>query len=775
MPAPENETGVEVIPVQGTILPRADLFSQMSGAVSIESLQETFRAALADDTVTAILFDIDSPGGSSDLVEEFAAEVRAARGGKPIWAIANVFAASAAYWLASACDEVIVTPSGQVGSIGVYAAHTDISAAQEKLGVKTSLISAGKFKVENNPFEPLTEDGKAEIQRKVDAMYDLFVTSVAAGRGVTTAKVEADFGQGRMMLPAEAVQAGAADRIATLDDTLAQLEQTTTANRSQTDPVEGATFKRSESSSAGDNAHHPPAGRAGGTVNHPAQPIETTEVNDVMPDTRLSNEQLIARAEEIKREIAALDEQYAGQQLPDDAREKFDDLVAERKTIEATLSDIAERQTAIATMGDINGATEAGDGAAAARTKIRIPGLPGNGSVPSNIFDLSEYRSRAGGSFEKLAKAYGEGARRAIDIATFPHPKADSAKVKAHLEQLVETLDNERGEFSRYMLLVGSPEYKRAFGMRLGGQAITRDQDDLLAQGQAAQRAMSLGGSSGGYAVPIHLDPTVILTSNGQANPLRAISRIESITGNTWEGVSSAGITASYTDELVETSDNAPTFAQPTANVEKADAFVPFSIEIGDDFPNFWAQLAIMLQDAKDRLEADKFLTGAGHGSHVPEGLLVGATTQVNTGGTTNYGVEDVYAVSAALPERFQDNARILGHRAIFDLTRQFDTAGGASLWVQLQADIPPTLLGYPAHRCSGLDSTVVSGHKLLAIGDFDNFLIVDRVGMSMELIPHLLATANNRPAGQRGVFAWWRNTSKVLTPNAFRILVAAS
>jgi len=221
---PVEESDVAVLPLHGMIVPRADLLSEVSGATSVEAFQQDFRAALADPAVSAILIDIDSPGGDAQMVPELASEIRAARGTKPIVASANPRAASGAYWIASAADELVVTPSGDVGSIGVYTAHADLSAAQEKAGIKTTLVSAGDYKVERNPFAPLSEDAKAAMQDRVDSIYETFVQAVADGRGVDTETVLNDFGKGRMLLAAQAVKAGMADRVGTFDETLARLK-----------------------------------------------------------------------------------------------------------------------------------------------------------------------------------------------------------------------------------------------------------------------------------------------------------------------------------------------------------------------------------------------------------------------------------------------------------------------------------------------------------------------------------------------------------------------
>lgn len=213
---------VAVIPIFGVISHRMNMFSSISGGTSIEGLAAKFRGALQDPRVKAIIFDVDSPGGSVEGVMELASEIYNARKKKPSIAVANAQAASAAYWLASAAGELVVTPSGQVGSIGVYVAHQDESQALEKDGVKITMISAGKYKTEGNPAEPLGDDARSFLQSKVDDYYGMFVKAVAQNRGATQAAVREGYGQGRMLLAAQAVKENLADRVATMDDVLAR-------------------------------------------------------------------------------------------------------------------------------------------------------------------------------------------------------------------------------------------------------------------------------------------------------------------------------------------------------------------------------------------------------------------------------------------------------------------------------------------------------------------------------------------------------------------------
>jgi len=214
---------IAVLGVYGVITQRADLFSEMSGMTSTERLTERFREAIDDRAVGAIVFDIDSPGGGVYGVQELANEIRASRGRKSITAVSNSLMASAAYWIGSQADEVVMSPSAEAGSIGVYAAHEDISVALEQEGVKVTLMSYGENKTLGNPFEPLSEEGRAEIQARVNDYGAAFDQAVARGRGVKVEDVRSRFGQGLVFCAKAAVDRGLADRIGTLDETLARV------------------------------------------------------------------------------------------------------------------------------------------------------------------------------------------------------------------------------------------------------------------------------------------------------------------------------------------------------------------------------------------------------------------------------------------------------------------------------------------------------------------------------------------------------------------------
>jgi signal peptide peptidase SppA len=218
----KRDGAIGILPLRGIIGNRMNLLGNISGGggASCEQFGAMFRAAQSDDQVKAIVVDVDSPGGNASGPDELSAEIFKARGDKPIIAHVNATAASAAYWIASAADEIVVTPSGGVGSIGVFAVHEDISAALEKAGIKKTLIGAPDFKGEGADFLPLSDETRAHVQEQVEERFNMFVKAVARNRGVSQTVVREKFGQGRMVSAPAALAAGMIDSIGTLEDVL---------------------------------------------------------------------------------------------------------------------------------------------------------------------------------------------------------------------------------------------------------------------------------------------------------------------------------------------------------------------------------------------------------------------------------------------------------------------------------------------------------------------------------------------------------------------------
>ena len=381
------------------------------------------------------------------------------------------------------------------------------------------------------------------------------------------------------------------------------------------------------------------------------------------------------------------------------------------------------------------------------------------GAVRTRSMDFDDMRGRAFDAVE----AWAESSSR--------HQLSHDAAEK--VTRLIEADDNkgEDGGISRHVLLTGSDQYHRAFQRLLKNKG---EVNALEPEEQSAVRAaLSLTGANGGFLIPVTLDPTIILTNTGSANPYRRLSQIKTVTTNFWEGVTSAGVNAGWLTEGGVVGDNTPTFAEPVITPQKAAAWVFGSYEVLSD-SDFATQFPALLTDAKDRLEENAFCLGAGTGG-VPKGIVTAATTTVTTAAVATYAIADIYALQSAIPPRFRINGKNLAvvmNVAIINKTRQFDTAGGASYWTNLGQGQPETVIGMPVAESTSMVATTTTGSKIAVAGDFQQYAIVDRVGMSVMYEPMVKDSSTARPTGQAGWFAYWRVGADALVPGAFRTLV---
>jgi signal peptide peptidase SppA len=212
-----------VIPVIGILTQRGEFADVSTPTTSMAKLAAAIRSAARDPAVSAIVLDVDSPGGTVQGVSELAEAIYEARGAKPVAAVANSCAASAAYWVASQASELYAAPGAEVGSIGVYTMHADVSEALKQDGIAVSLISAGKYKTELSHYGALTVDARAAVQKTVDEHYGAFVRAVARGRRKSQTAVRDGMGEGRMLLPDAAKAEGMIDGVATLGQVIAKM------------------------------------------------------------------------------------------------------------------------------------------------------------------------------------------------------------------------------------------------------------------------------------------------------------------------------------------------------------------------------------------------------------------------------------------------------------------------------------------------------------------------------------------------------------------------
>lgn len=486
----------------------------------------------------------------------------------------------------------------------------------------------------------------------------------------------------------------------------------------------------------------------------------TPERKVPMANETMTIEERAARQSEIRARLAEIDTEYAGAELSEEARTEFDTISEEYDTHTRAIDDAQARQERIRALSENTGAVE----------PVRPRSAPGTTRRPENIYDLGEIRQQAR-SMDDMAGLYRSNAMRAVEQARFPGAK-DRSAAQAQVEHLLNTVDDEHGSLARRILTTGSPTYDRAFGKAAKALSV----NGLTGE---EQRALSLGtDSAGGYAVPFDLDPTVILTSAGVIDPLRQVSRVEQITGKEWQGITSAGITVTRKAEAAQSTDDSPSFGQPTCKTSRVDGFVPFSVEIDADWTRMRSELTTLLADAKATEEADSFINGDGSANagtgNEPEGLLTGVTATVQIADNAALDSDDLYNLEEAVPNRYRARSKFMARRAFYNMVRALGSdSDGGNLWVRLADGLPPELIGYPALEASEMPAPnlAVDTSVLAVLGDFSQFLIVDRVGMSVELVPHIFG-ANQRPTGQRGIWAYWRNGSKVLVPGAFRKLV---
>lgn len=382
-----------------------------------------------------------------------------------------------------------------------------------------------------------------------------------------------------------------------------------------------------------------------------------------------------------------------------------------------------------------------------------------------NPWDLSDLRT--------YSRSKGEIARDLRSRATDAIEKMPFAtdKVRDAATSIIERFEDSDSRISRLCLATSSPEYVRAWAKVASGRPhmITAEEQ------RALERAMSLTDSAGGYLVPFQLDPTVIITANGSRNQIRQVARQVVATGDTWNGVSSGAVSWSWDAEATEVSDDATTFGQPTIPIYKAAGFVPISIEALEDEANVTAEVAKLLAFGRDVLEAAAFATGSGSGQ--PTGIITALvasspTVIVTSSATDVFAIGDIYRLDNALPARYRANASWLANRGWYNLVRGFDTAGGAGMWERVGADAPAQLLGRNVYEAEDMDGVLTgSAENYMAVyGDFENYVIADRIGMTVEFIPHLVG-ANRRPTGQRGWYAYYRVGADSVNDAGFRLL----
>lgn len=475
--------------------------------------------------------------------------------------------------------------------------------------------------------------------------------------------------------------------------------------------------------------------------------------------------QVRADIEELVRVEGNLDE---AQTATWDARNE------EWTTLDAELTALDERDARLAAIRGRDLTIATGDGAAGAGTAKSVQVQRG---APEDVFDLDtlpHFRSAGYGT------AVRDRAMRAMDTWSERDIKPEW---KESIERLIDPRSRNGQRIGEYLLRTGSPEYFSAFCKVLANptMGIAMLEPEEM---RAMQRAALAEGTTttGGFAVPPMLDPTLILQNVGVTNPFRQLATVKSITTQTWKGVTSAGVTAEWTAEATEAADASPTIGQPVITPHRADAYVQASFEMIED-TSIATDLAMLFADARDRLEGAAFATGSGDGSNQPNGVItaVSAVTASRVAATTTstFGAPDVFDVDNALPPRYRPGASWAANKAIYNLARQFAIGSGGmtgSFWVDFGGGRPSSLIGYPVFEASAMANNLgtqsTATHNVLVLGDFkQGYYIVDRIGMSVAYNPLVVGASGRRPTGEVGWFAFWRVGGGCVNTDAFRLL----
>lgn len=379
---------------------------------------------------------------------------------------------------------------------------------------------------------------------------------------------------------------------------------------------------------------------------------------------------------------------------------------------------------------------------------------------------------RSGLTFLNPADKSGLGDLRTMNIVQLTDVVKRGAESRGiEADHAARIIQRHRGDLGwvRQLATRSTDAYASAFGKIMTGNpwALSDEERAALAVGTSTQ---------GGALVPTHLDPTIILTNTGSTNIIRQLSRVVTLTqGKQWNGVTSAGIAASFDAELAEVSDDTPV---PTTAVNvplyTARAFAQSSIEAVEDIENLAADLLMMFGDARDRLEGAKFAVGSGTAE--PTGIFTAITGSQMVTSTTaaTIGLVDLLAVKTALGQRWRGRSSWVYNPTYGDAIRQLGTALSANYTVDATGANTDKLIGRPVYESDDAPTTQTTTVKdpELILGDFSNYLIADKPGsFSVKYVDVMFNTATNLPDGRVGWFAWWRTGGDSINDAAFRLL----
>jgi len=291
---------------------------------------------------------------------------------------------------------------------------------------------------------------------------------------------------------------------------------------------------------------------------------------------------------------------------------------------------------------------------------------------------------------------------------------------------------------------------------------------------------MNVGANTnGGYLVPTHLDPTLILTNAGSANALRSAGtrKVTLTQGSVWNGATTDGVTGSWDGELVEVSDDSPTVGRQSITVYKGTAYVQASVEAFEDIANLQSDVLALFGDARDRMEGAAQATGSGSGQPLGLFTAINASASLRVTSTTaaTIGEVDIHALYRAVPQRWRGRGTWVANSLYTLAVKRLGTAVSSAYSGDLTMPVSERWLGRPVLETDDAPATQTTTalDQEIVFADLSQFVIVDKPGStSVEFIPHLFNTANNLPDGRRGWVMYWRTGSGMPALQAGRVLV---
>jgi HK97 family phage major capsid protein len=393
------------------------------------------------------------------------------------------------------------------------------------------------------------------------------------------------------------------------------------------------------------------------------------------------------------------------------------------------------------------------------------------------IYGLPEVRKGVEEFWGKDVRTLDEKAARDAALRILDDKDQSSNLNTRQLDEMEKSI-RRNTDTARRTIVTETPHYRSAWHklMRDAQPIFTGEETEALLR-YNEYRAQSEGSTTGGgYAIPVFIDPSVILTDQEADNPFMRLCRVIDVPTNAWKGVSAAGVTWSFDAEAAAVSDDSITLAQPSISVNSARGFIPYSIEVGQDWPGFQAEMGTLLAAGYDDLLLSKFTNGSG--TNEPTGILTALTAQTSTETTVTtdgaFGDPDLYKVWKALGQKYRGRASWMMSVGVMNKIRQFGTANlFHAATVTLAAGAVEVLFSKQVYENSYMpDFTgTTSTASILVVGDFSNYVIPRRAGMSIELVPHLFDVTNNRPTGQRGWFAHARIGGGVSNLSGFQVL----